>query len=174
MSNPMHRPPLVLVYSAPPPAAPSAARARDSFRRFSAHVSDAVGSAWAFVATAALVIGWLASEPLFGDAHAWALTIHTFTSVITFLVVLLIQNTQNRDARATQLKLDELIRSLANARNALVGLEHLDEDELARLERQFAALRAKRRPEAADSETGDAATAPETAALASPPRKDES
>lgn len=173
MSNPLHRPPLVLVYSAPQlPAAP-APRARDSFRRFAARASDAVASAWAFVAAAALVIGWLASEPLFGDAHAWALTIHTVTSVLTFLIVFLIQNTQKRDARATRIKLDELIRSLASTRNALVGLEHLDEDQLARLERQFAALRASRRPEMAHPEAGDAATAAEDAALASPPRKGE-
>ncbi|GAB4212055.1 MAG: hypothetical protein OHK0022_47390 [Roseiflexaceae bacterium] len=88
------------------------------FRKFANKTSDIVGSPWAFIAAVALIIGWAASGPLFGFSDTWQLVINTGTTIITFLMVFLIQNTQNRDARAIHLKLDELIRSVKGARNS--------------------------------------------------------
>src|SRR5213079_3039164 len=93
-----------------------------------------LGSAWAF-AGAVLVIGvWLITGPTFHFSDTWQLIINTATTIITFLMVFLIQNTQNRDAKAVHLKLDELIRAIKNARNELVDLEDLSDEELQRLD----------------------------------------
>jgi low affinity Fe/Cu permease len=118
----------------------------DLFRHFAAQTSERVGSAWAFAAATALVVGWAVSGPVFDYSSGWQLVINTATTILTFLMVFLIQNSQNRDAKAIQLKLDELLRSVAKARTGLVGLEHLSDEELAKLEEQFDALRADRCP----------------------------
>ncbi len=111
------------------------------FRKFANKTSDVVGSPWAFIAAVSLIVGWAASGPLFGFSDTWQLVINTGTTIVTFLMVFLIQNTQNRDARAIHLKLDELIRSVKGARNSMVDLEDMSDEELARLHREFQRLR---------------------------------
>src|SRR5262249_3768453 len=100
-------------------------------------VSLAVGSAWAFFFALGVVLAWALTGPLFGFSDTWQLVINTGTTIITFLVVFLIQNTQNRDAKAIHLKLDELIRAVRGARNQLVDLEELSDEELERLQQEF-------------------------------------
>src|SRR6059058_5109180 len=113
----------------------------DAFRVFARRCSVMLGSAWAF-AGAVLVIGvWLITGPTFHFSDTWQLIINTATTIITFLMVFLIQNTQNRDAKAVHLKLDELIRAIKNARNKLVDLEDLSDEELQRLDAQFRRMR---------------------------------
>lgn len=114
---------------------------QEFFRKFASDAATVVGSAWAFIAAALLIIGWIVSGPLFGFSDTWQLVINTATTIVTFLMVFLIQNTQNRDAKAIHLKLDELIRSATDARNGLVDLEDLSDAELDRLQKQFAQLR---------------------------------
>ena len=97
----------------------------------------------------AVVIAWLVSGPMFGFSDTWQLIINTGTTIVTFLMVFLIQNTQNRDTRALQLKVDELIRASGRARNGMVTLEDRSEGELARMKSEFAEL-ARRHPEAAE------------------------
>ena len=96
-----------------------------------------------FVANIFLIAVWFISGPFFNFSDTWQLIVNTATTVFTYLAVFLIQNTQNRDAKAVHLKLDELISSLEGARNVFVDLENLSEDELARIEKQFQYLRDK-------------------------------
>lgn len=100
-----------------------------------------LGSAWAFSAAVLVILLWLVTGPVFHFSDTWQLIINTATTVVTFLMVFLIQNTQNRDAKAMHLKLDELIRALKGARNQLVDLENLSDEELKKLEQQFQRLR---------------------------------
>jgi low affinity Fe/Cu permease len=86
-----------------------------------------------FVAAVAIIVGWAVSGPLFGFSDTWQLAINTSTTIVTFLMVFLIQNTQNRDAEAMQVKLDELIRAIEGAHNALLNLEELEEEDLDRI-----------------------------------------
>jgi low affinity Fe/Cu permease len=111
------------------------------FRKFAHATSLAVGAPWAFIAAVGVVLAWALTGPIFGFTDTWQLVINTGTTIITFLMVFLIQNTQNRDARAVHLKLDELIRATQEARNQLVDLEELDDAELDQLHREFKALR---------------------------------
>ena len=97
-----------------------------------------LGSAWAFVLALAIIVVWAITGPTFGFSDTWQLIINTGTTIVTFLMVFLIQNTQNRDAKAVHLKLDELIRALGPARNKLVDLEKLSDDDLKKLEKEFA------------------------------------
>jgi low affinity Fe/Cu permease len=113
---------------------------RDWFRRFSVWAANWLGSPWLFVANVALIIVWLAAGPLFSFSDSWQLVVNTGTTVFTYLAVFLIQNTQNRDAKAMHLKLDELISSVEGARNRLVDLEDLSDDELEKLQQQFQKL----------------------------------
>jgi len=124
----------------------TAATARPShqvpiFRRFAQSTAKAVGSSAAFIGAVSIVIAWAALGPMFKYSDTWQLVINTGTTIITFLVVFLIQNTQNREGQALQLKLDELLRAVTTARTGLVGLEELSDDELARLQEQFLRLR---------------------------------
>jgi low affinity Fe/Cu permease len=112
-----------------------------AFRRVSHQVSLAVGSPVAFVAAVLLVVVWAAVGPIFHYSDSWQLTINTGTTIITFLMVFVIQNTQNRDSQVVHLKLDELIRAVSSARDELVDMEDLSDEELRRLQRQFAKLR---------------------------------
>ena len=123
---------------------------RESFRRFSCSTAECLGCHWAFGVALGLIMVWALTGPIFHFSDTWQLIINTTTTIITFLMVFLIQNTQNRDAKALHLKLDELIRSTAKARNALVNLENLTDEELGKLQAEFekVQLRAKFRAEA--------------------------
>ena len=112
----------------------------EGFRKFSVASANALGSPWVFVLNVLLILIWFASGPLANFSDTWQLVINTVTTVLTYLAVFLIQNTQNRDAKAVHLKLDELISSTAGARNRLVELEELTDDELQELQKQFRAL----------------------------------
>ena len=112
-----------------------------TFRKAADAASAAVGTAWAFAAAALVVIVWALTGPVFHYSDTWQLVINTGTTIVTFLMVFLIQNTQNREARVTQLKLDELIRAMRGARNSLVDMEHLSDEELAHIQKEFETLR---------------------------------
>ncbi len=113
----------------------------DAFRVFAQRSATMLGSAWAFSVAVLVILVWLLTGPMFHFSDTWQLIINTATTVITFLMVFLIQNTQNRDAKAMHLKLDELIRAIKNARNELVDLEELSDEELQKLEEQFRNMR---------------------------------
>ena len=119
----------------------------EKFRRLSRKVACAVGAPWAFVAAAVGVLIWLASGPMFHYSDTWQLVINTSTTIVTFLIVFLIQNTQNHDSRALHLKLDELIRAVTEARTNLVDLEELPEADLRKLEKEFRRLSAVKSPD---------------------------
>jgi low affinity Fe/Cu permease len=113
----------------------------DIFRVFARRSAAMLGTAWAFAGAVLVIVVWLLTGPTFHFSDTWQLIINTGTTIVTFLMVFLIQNTQNRDAKATQLKLDEVIRALEKARNELVDLEDLSDQELKKLEEQFKRLR---------------------------------
>ena len=117
--------------------------AKDAFRVFARQSSSVLGSAWAFAIALLIIVVWGATGPTFHYSDTWQLIINTGTTIVTFLMVFLIQNTQNRDAKAVHLKLDEIIRALQNARNELVDLENLADEDLKRLEMQFKGVREK-------------------------------
>lgn len=114
------------------------------FRRFAHLTSQATGSPWGFILAVLTIVVWAALGPVFGYSDTWQLVINTGTTIVTFLMVFLIQNTQNRDALALHLKLDELIRAVKGARNQLVDLEDMTDEELDRLQKEFAAFRARK------------------------------
>jgi low affinity Fe/Cu permease len=113
----------------------------DAFRLFAHRSAVMLGSAWAFSAAVLAILVWIVTGPTFHFSDTWQLIINTATTIITFLMVFLIQNTQNRDAKAVHLKLDELIRAIKDARNELVDLEDLSDEELKHLEEQFRGMR---------------------------------
>jgi len=113
----------------------------DAFRVFAHRSAVMLGSAWASGGAVLVIVVWLLTGPTFHFSDTWQLIINTATTVVTFLMVFLIQNTQNRDAKAMHLKLDELIRAIKGARNQLVDLENLSDDDLKKLEEQFRGLR---------------------------------
>jgi len=113
------------------------------FARLAQLISREVGRAWVFILAVGTVAAWAASGPYFDYSDTWQLVINTGTTIVTFLMVFLIQNTQNRDAKAMHLKLDELIRAVASARNRLVHLEDLSDADLAKLEEEFKKLHDK-------------------------------
>jgi low affinity Fe/Cu permease len=114
----------------------------DWFGRFAASTSSWLGSKWGFTGATLLVIAWAVSGPLFHYSDGWQLVINTGTNVITFIMVFLIQNTQNRDARAINLKLDEVIRSIDKAGNQMIDIENLSELELDELQARYEKVRA--------------------------------
>ncbi len=120
--------------------------ADDAFHQFSAKVAGAVGSSVAFIVALGVVAAWALSGPLFHFTDTWQLVINTGTTIVTFLMVFLIQNTQNRDARAVHLKLDELIRATKRARNRFMDLEALSTSELDDLEKELRLHRLKKQP----------------------------
>ena len=117
-----------------------AATSRFRFSEFARRLALWTGRPVAFLIAAGAVVLWALSGPLFGFSDTWQLVINTSTTIITFLMVFLIQNTQNRDTEAMQIKLDELIRATQGAHNALLNLEHLDDEELGRYRRHYAEL----------------------------------
>jgi low affinity Fe/Cu permease len=128
----------------------------EAFRKFANKVSLATGTPWAFLAAVMLVVVWAVTGPLFHFSEVWQLVINTGTTIVTFLMVFLIQNTQNRDSAAIHLKLDELLRAVQGARNSLVDLEEMSDDELKRLHEDFARLR-ERADDLADEAEGELA-----------------
>ncbi|AJZ74808.1 low affinity iron permease family protein [Pandoraea apista] len=110
------------------------------FSKFSSYLSTITGRPISFVLAVALVLIWAATGPLFHYSDTWQLVINTSTTIVTFLMVFLIQNTQNRDTAAMQIKLDELIRAMEGAHNALLDLEELDEKELTRFRKRYESL----------------------------------
>ena len=113
----------------------------DAFRVFARRSSAILGSAWAFTAAILIIVVWAATGPTFHYSDTWQLIINTGTTIVTFLMVFIIQNTQNRDAKAVHLKLDEIIRAIKGARNELVDLEELSDEDLKKLEQQFQRIR---------------------------------
>ena len=110
------------------------------FTRCAKATSRATGRPWAFIVACALIVVWLISGPYFRYSDTWQLVINTSTTIITFLMVFLIQSTQNRDAEALQVKLDELLRVTVGAHNALLDLEELEEHELDRIRARYTQL----------------------------------
>lgn len=113
----------------------------DLFRKFAQKTSSVVGSPWAFILAVVIILVWAITGPAFGFSDTWQLVINTGTTIITFLMVFLIQNTQNRDARAIHLKLDELISTAERARNSMLVVEDLPDEQLAELQKEFTELR---------------------------------
>jgi len=116
---------------------------KNMFRKFAQSTAQAVGSSWAFMLSLIIIIGWAVTGPMFNYSDTWQLVINTGTTIITFLMVFLIQNTQNRDAKAIHLKLDELIKGVGGARTRLVNLQELSDEELAQLQNEFQRLHKK-------------------------------
>jgi len=117
----------------------------DWFGRFSAQASAYMGSRWAFSGAVLVIVVWAILGPLYHYSDAWQLVINTGTTIVTFLMVFLIQNTQNRDARAINLKLNELIHSIHSAHNSMIDIENLSDEELDKLAEKFESIRAETR-----------------------------
>ncbi len=116
------------------------------FRHYAEQTAHAVGTPWAFFAAFLTILAWLLSGPYFKYSDTWQLVINTSTTIITFLMVFLIQNTQNRETRIVSLKLDELLRAMEGARTGLVQLDHMSDDELEFVQLEFNRLREKYAP----------------------------
>ena len=113
---------------------------RSAFTRFAKWAARAAGKPATFALAVLIILLWAVTGPIFGYSDTWQLTINTGTTIITFLMVFVIQNTQNRDAEAMQVKLDELIRSIEGAHNALLDLEELEDEELDRIRESYEEL----------------------------------
>jgi len=116
---------------------------RELFRKFAQITSAAVGSSWSFLVAVTIIVVWAITGPMFHYSDTWQLIINTGTTIVTFLMVFLIQNTQNRDNKAIHLKLDELIKGVSGARTKLVNLEQLSDADLEKLQHEFEQIRAK-------------------------------
>lgn len=114
----------------------------DAFGRFAASASGWLGSKWAFAGAGIVIVIWAAVGPIFHFSDTWQLVINTGTTIVTFLMVFLIQNTQNRDARAINLKLNELIRAIDKARDQMIDIENLSDLELDELQRKYESIKA--------------------------------
>jgi low affinity Fe/Cu permease len=135
-------------------------KSRSVFTRCAKATSRATGRPWAFIAACSLIVAWLVSGPYFHYSDTWQLVINTSTTIVTFLMVFLIQSTQNRDAEAMQVKLDELLRVTVGAHNALLDLEELEEHELEKIRGGYTRLAERARSRL---RTGEADTdAPDT------------
>lgn len=110
------------------------------FHKFAGKVANITGSPWAFILACVVIITWWFTGPTFNFSDTWQLVINTGTTIVTFLMVFLIQNTQNRDAKAIHLKLDELLRGVKGARTGLVDSEDLSDEELEKLHQEFSAM----------------------------------
>lgn len=115
-------------------------RPTSAFGRLSRWIARGMGQPVAFFTAVALILLWAATGPIFGYSDTWQLVINTGTTIVTFLMVFLIQNTQNRDAEAMHIKLDELIRAIDHAENALLNLEELEENQLDRIREHYIEL----------------------------------
>ena len=117
----------------------------ETFRRLAHRTAEITGSPLAFIVSVSVILVWLVTGPIFRFSDTWQLVINTGTTIITFLMVFLIQNAQNRDAKALHLKMDELIRAVKSARNEIIDLEDCTDEELSKLEEEFRRLRAQER-----------------------------
>jgi len=115
-------------------------------RRFAEQTAHAVGSHWAFLLALVTVAVWALTGPYFHYSDTWQLVINTGTTIVTFLMVFLIQNTQNRETRIVALKLDELLRGVEGARTGLVALDHMSDEELGAVQQEFTRMRDKYAP----------------------------
>ena len=115
----------------------------DGFRRFAKKTAELTGTAKAFMLAVLVVVVWLLTGPMFNFSDTWQLVINTGTTIVTFLMVFLIQNTQNRDSKAIHLKLDEIIRSIKPARNSFMDVEDLTDEELGNLREEFGKIISK-------------------------------
>jgi low affinity Fe/Cu permease len=133
---------------------------QDRFGQFAKLASHYLGSRWGFLVAICVVVVWAISGPLFHFSDTWQLVINTGTTIVTFLMVFLIQNTQNRDARAIHLKLNELIYAMANARDKMIDVEKLSDLELDELDNTYQKIRAsaQRRHEEKSKGTSSAST----------------
>lgn len=113
------------------------------FGRIASHVSKATGSAYAFVVAILLILVWMVTGPVFNYSNTWQLVINTLTTIVTFLMVFMIQNTQNRDTKAVHIKLDELIRAEKGARNEFTAIEESTDEDLEKMQREFQSLQQK-------------------------------
>ena len=127
----------------------------EHFGRIARRVSHAAGSAWAFALAVGAIVFWLVTGPVFHYSNTWQLVINTGTTIVTFLMVFLIQNAQNRDAESLQLKLDELIRATQGARNTMIDLDRLNDKQLRLLQTEYDRLCEE--PEASDDAKGKVA-----------------
>lgn len=134
------------------------------FTKFAGKASDITGSSWAFLAAVAIILIWAVSGPIFGFSDTWQLIINTLTTLVTFLMVFLIQNTQNRDAKALHLKLDELINAVGPADDKLIDAEDMSDEELRKIRKIYSDI-ARRNPGGNDGTPKDlamhATTSPE-------------
>lgn len=131
---------------------------RSLFTRLSQTVSQWAGKPQTFVGAAAIIVLWALSGPFFGYNDTWQLVINTSTTIVTFLMVFIIQNSQNRDTAAMQIKLDELINRIEGARNELLDLEELDSDKIEEIRKEFEALAGKAREASSKSAAQACAT----------------
>jgi low affinity Fe/Cu permease len=120
-------------------------KSRSLFTRFAKWTARATGRPAAFVIAGTVILTWVITGPLFGFSDTWQLVINTGTTIITFLMVFLIQATQNRDGEAIQVKLDEIIRAIGNARNEVMNLEELEEEDLDQIRETYVAMAQKAR-----------------------------
>jgi low affinity Fe/Cu permease len=114
-----------------------------AFQAFASTASCWMGSRWSFLGAMLIIVVWAVLGPYFQYSDTWQLVVNTATTIITFLMVFLIQNTQNRDARAIHLKLNEIIRSIQTAHNEMIDIENLSDEELATLSKKFEVIRAE-------------------------------
>ena len=119
---------------------------KEIFRHLAEKAAHAVGSYWAFLIALLTIVVWALTGPYFNYSDTWQLFINTGTTIVTFLMVFLIQNTQNRETRIVALKLDELLRGVEGARTGLVELDHMSDEDLERVRQEFARLRDKYAP----------------------------
>jgi low affinity Fe/Cu permease len=117
---------------------------RHWFHLFACKTADLMGTPWAFLTGVVIIVVWTLTGPVFGYSDSWQLVINTGTTIITFLMVFLIQNTQNRETKTLQLKLDELIRAVKGARNQLINLENMSDEELTRIKNEFEKISRRR------------------------------
>ena len=116
---------------------------REWFRNLAEQSAHSVGTPWAFIISVGVIIVWAVTGPLFQYSDTWQLVINTGTTIITLLMVFLIQNTQNRQSQIVTLKLDELLRGVEGARTGLINLDHMSEDELNEVQKEFERLKEK-------------------------------
>jgi low affinity Fe/Cu permease len=128
-------------------------KSRFWFTKLAKSTSRATGRPFAFVLAVGLILSWLLTGPLFGFSDTWQLVINTGTTIVTFMMVFLIQNTQNRDSEAIQVKLDELLRTTVGAHNALLDLEELEEHELDRIRARYTRLAERARADLRHGQT---------------------
>lgn len=114
------------------------------FRKFAMSTSRFMGRSYAFVMAVLVIVVWFSTGPIFGYSDTWQLIINTGTTIVTFLMVFLIQNTQNRESRAMHFKLDEIIASMKKAKNTVIGAEHFEDDQLEKLEEKYRKIASSR------------------------------